>query len=97
MEFVRWRTQSLDGNHNPIGEITYHGMFKLDEYDMELMADDLKQDVETKTTEVKNDLGENTNVDKHYIRISEEDEAVFNGECLMYFKRLLNDKSHYIE
>ena len=100
MEFFKWQTQLCDDNHQPIGTISYHGMFRLDDYEIEGLDKDLLDSITKDTEEVKENskipikwLDENKEpevfIDKHYLRISEDDEYLFQSKCVSLFCGLI--------
>lgn len=90
MEFIQWCTQRLDQvTHEPIGEPTNCALFKLDEFDQELLEDEIKEfiDIETEKEIAEGNITHG-NLSK-YTRIIEEDLKTYKVECLHIFARLL--------
>jgi hypothetical protein len=89
MEFIRWRTQSLNDKHKPIGLVTYNAMFKLDKYDREYLDESVVELVKDAQKEYVAMGVIDKEDDSLHMFVDSEDEAKFKVECWSMFGRLL--------
>jgi len=84
MEFIKWKVQGLDENHNPKGLEDIFGMFRLNQID-------LREDVFGGESKIRDMILHNALFDGKNIRIDEWEKGIiigFNTEDVQEFEKI---------